>query len=103
MISTRTTALIAALSIVAAAATPAVFAANSSDQNNLSVTEQHAKIKNHIDSKAVNIVGGGGQGGGGNTVVSLPVTISDIDQHATTDQRNTNTQLNLCIINGLCF
>ena len=103
MISTRTTALIAALSIVAAAATPAVFAANSSDQNNLSVTEQHAKIKNHIDSKAVNIVGGGGQGGGGNTVASIPITVSDIDQDATTTQRNTNTQASVCIIDFVCF
>ncbi len=94
MISTKTTALLAALSIVAAGAIPAAFAANANNQVNLASTEQHAKIKNFGASFASNDVSG--DFSGGNIAGAQTNNFNTIDQSSTTTQTNTNTAVSGC-------
>ena len=96
MISTRTTALLAALSVVAAGAViPAAFAANANNQVNFSETDQHAKIFNFGLSSASNKVWG--DFSGGNDAESQTNNFNDIDQTSDTDQSNDNTAVSGCI------
>jgi hypothetical protein len=96
MISTRTTALLAALSVVAASAIPAAFAANANNQVNLALTEQKAKITNFAISSASNDVSG--DFSGGNIAASQTNNINTIDQDSDTDQSNTNDALSGCVL-----
>jgi hypothetical protein len=98
MISTRTTALLAALSVAVTAAgavIPAAFAANANNQVNFSETDQHAKIFNFGLSSASNKVWG--DFSGGNDAESQTNNFNDIDQTSDTDQSNDNTAVSGCI------
>ena len=95
MISTRTTALLAALSVVAAGAViPAAFTANANNQVNFSETDQSAKIFNFGLSSASNDVRG--DFSGGNIASSQTNNFNDIDQDSDTDQSNDNTAISGC-------
>jgi hypothetical protein len=97
MISTKTTALLAALSVVAAAGSaviPAAFAANANNQVNLADTQQQARIHNFGLSVATNDVSG--DGSGGNIAGASTNNFNDIDQSSTTTQTNTNTATSGC-------
>ena len=92
---TRTTALLAALSVVAAGAViPAAFAANSNNQVNFADTQQSADIRNLGISVASNDVRG--DFSGGNDAESQTNNFNDIDQDSDTDQDNTNTAVSGC-------
>ena len=96
MISTRTTALLAALSVVAAGAViPAAFAANANNQVNFAQTDQSAKIWNFGLSSASNDVRG--DFSGGNIASSQTNNFNDIDQDSDTDQSNDNTAVSGCM------
>ena len=94
MISTKTTALLAALSVVAAGAIPAAFAANANNQVNLSDTQQSAKIFNFGISSASNNVWG--DFSGGNDAESQTNNFNTVDQTSTTTQDNINTAISGC-------
>ena len=95
MISTKTTALLAALSVVAAGAViPAAFAANANNQVNLASTNQEAKIKNFGVAIASNDVSG--DFSGGNDAEAQTNNINTISQSSTTDQSNTNDATSGC-------
>ena len=97
MISTKTTALLAALSVVAAGAViPAAFAANANNQVNLAQTDQQAKIKNFGLSAASNNVYG--DFSGGNIAGAQTNNFNSIDQSSTTTQTNTNTAISGCTL-----
>src|ERR671926_503510 len=97
MITTKTTALLAALSVVAAGAViPAAFAANANNQVNLADTQQQAKIKNFGISIAQNDVSG--DFSGGNIAGAQTNNFNDIDQSSTTTQTNTNTAISGCTL-----
>src|SRR5919202_3715170 len=92
---TRTTALLAALSVVAAGAViTAAFAANSNNQVNFADTQQSADIRNLGISVASNDVRG--DFSGGNDAESQSNNFNDIDQDSDTDQDNTNTAISGC-------
>jgi hypothetical protein len=98
MISTKTTttALLAALSVVAAGAViPAAFAANANNQVNFALTEQKAKLTNFAISSASNDVSG--DFSGGNIAASQTNNINTIDQTSQTDQSNDNTAVSGCM------
>ncbi len=94
MISTKTTALLAALSVVAAGAIPAAFAANANNQVNLASTNQEAKIKNFGVAIASNDVWG--DYSGGNDAEASTNNFNSIDQDSDTDQSNDNFALSGC-------
>jgi hypothetical protein len=94
MISTKTTALLAALSVVAAGAIPAAFAANANNQVQLAVTDQQAKLTNFAISSASNDVSG--DFSGGNIAGSQTNNINTISQDSDTDQSNDNFALSGC-------
>jgi hypothetical protein len=98
MISTKTTALLAALSVVVTAAggsvIPAAFAANANNQPQLSDTQQHATILNFGLSAASNNVGG--DFSGGNLASSQTNNFNTETQTSTTTQTNTNTATSGC-------
>jgi hypothetical protein len=94
MISTKTTALLAALSVVAAGAIPAAFAANANNQVNLAATYQDAQIENFGVSVASNSVYG--DFSGGNDAEASTNNFNDIDQDSDTDQDNDNFALSGC-------
>ncbi len=94
MISTKTTALLAALSVVAAGAIPAAFAANANNQVNLAQTDQEARIQNFGASFASNDVSG--DGSGGNIAGASTNNFNSIDQDSDTDQSNDNFALSGC-------
>src|ERR687884_787695 len=99
MISTKTTALLAALSVVAAttgAVIPAAFAANANNQVQLAVTDQQAKLTNFAISSASNDVSG--DFSGGNIAGSQTNNINLIDQDSDTDQDNTNDATSGCTL-----
>ena len=96
MISTKTTALLAALSVVAAGAIPAAFAANANNQVNLASTDQEARIQNFGLSAATNDVSG--DYSGGNIAGAQTNNFNDIDQDSDTDQDNTNTAISGCTL-----
>ncbi len=96
MISTKTTALLAALSVVAAGAIPAAFAANANNQVNLASTNQEARIQNFGLSVATNDVSG--DYSGGNIAGAQTNNFNDIDQDSDTDQDNTNTAISGCTL-----
>ena len=99
MISTKTTALLAALSVVAAGAViPAAFAANANNQVNLAQTDQEAKIKNFGVAIARNDVSG--DFSGGNIAGAQTNNFNDIDQDSDTDQDNTNTAISGCTLSA---
>ena len=101
MISTKTTALLAALSVVAAttgAVIPAAFAANANNQVNLASTDQQAKIFNFGISAATNDVSG--DFSGGNDAEAQTNNFNDIDQTSTTTQDNTNTAISGCTLSA---
>ncbi len=94
MISTKTTALLAALSVVAAGAIPAAFAANANNQVQLAVTDQQAKLTNFAISSASNDVSG--DFSGGNIAGSQTNNINTISQDSDTDQSNDNFAISGC-------
>ena len=95
MISTKTTALLAALSVVAAGAViPAAFAANANNQVNLAQTDQEARIQNFGASFASNDVSG--DFSGGNIAGASTNNFNSIDQDSDTDQSNDNFALSGC-------
>jgi hypothetical protein len=96
MISTKTTALLAALSVVAAGAIPAAFAVNASNQVNLAVTNQEARIHNFGLSIASNDVSG--DFSGGNDAEAQTNNFNDIDQDSDTDQSNDNFAISGCTL-----
>ncbi len=96
MISTKTTALLAALSVVAAGAIPAAFAANANNQVNLASTDQEARIQNFGLSAATNDISG--DYSGGNIAGAQTNNFNDIDQDSDTDQDNTNTAISGCTL-----
>ena len=99
MISTKTTALLAALSVVAAGAViPAAFAVNTNNQVNLAQTDQEAKIKNFGVAIASNNVWG--DFSGGNDAEAQTNNFNDIDQTSTTTQDNTNTAISGCTLSA---
>ena len=93
---TRTTALLAALSVAvtAGALIPAAFAANANNQVNFADTQQSADIRNLGISVASNDVRG--DFSGGNDAESQTNNFNDIDQDSDTDQDNTNTAVSGC-------
>jgi hypothetical protein len=98
MISTKTTALLAALSVVAATTgavvIPAAFAANANNQPQLYSTNQDARVLNFGLSAATNDVGG--DFSGGNDAETQTNNFNFIDQDSTTTQTNTNTAISGC-------
>ena len=95
MISTKTTALLAALSVVAAGAViPAAFAVNTNNQVNLASTNQEAKIKNFGVAIASNDVRG--DFSGGNDAEAQTNNFNSIDQDSDTDQSNDNFAISGC-------
>ena len=98
MISTKTTALLAALSVVVTAAggsvIPAAFAANANNQPQLSDTQQSATVLNFALSSASNNVGG--DFSGGNDAESQSNNFNTETQTSTTTQTNTNTATSGC-------
>ncbi len=101
MISTKTTALLAALSVVAAttgAVIPAAFAANANNQVDLASTYQDAQIANFGLSAATNDVSG--DFSGGNIAGAQTNNFNDIDQDSDTDQDNTNTAISGCTLSA---
>ncbi|MDQ3903306.1 MAG: hypothetical protein M3247_06680 [Thermoproteota archaeon] len=97
MISTKTTALLAALSVVAAGAViPAAFAANANNQVNLASTNQEAKIKNFGVAIASNNVWG--DFSGGNDAEAQTNNINTISQSSSTDQSNDNFAVSGCTL-----
>ena len=99
MISTRTTALLAALSVVAAGAIPAAFAVNTNNQPQLSDTQQSATVLNFALSSASNNVGG--DFSGGNLASSQSNNFNTETQTSTTTQTNTNTATSGCTIGSV--
>ena len=98
MISTRTTALLAALSVAVTAAgavIPAAFAANANNQVNFADTQQSADIRNLGISVASNDVRG--DFSGGNDAESQSNNINTIDQTSHTDQSNDNSATSGCV------
>ena len=99
MISTKTTALLAALSVVAAGAViPAAFAVNTNNQVNLAQTDQEAKIKNFGVAIASNDVWG--DYSGGNDAEAQTNNFNSIDQDSDTDQTNDNFALSGCTLSA---
>ncbi len=99
MISTKTTALLAALSVVAAGAViPAAFAVNTNNQVNLAQTDQQAKIKNFGVAIASNDVRG--DFSGGNDAEASTNNFNSIDQDSDTDQTNDNFALSGCTLSA---
>ncbi|MDQ3873754.1 MAG: hypothetical protein M3258_09120, partial [Thermoproteota archaeon] len=99
MISTKTTALLAALSVVAAGAViPAAFAVNTNNQVNLAQTDQEAKIKNFGVAIASNDVWG--DYSGGNDAEASTNNFNSIDQDSDTDQTNDNFALSGCTLSA---
>ena len=99
MISTKTTALLAALSVVAAGAViPAAFAVNTNNQVNLAQTDQEAKIKNFGVAIASNNVWG--DFSGGNDAEASTNNFNSIDQDSDTDQTNDNFALSGCTLSA---
>ena len=96
MISTKTTALLAALSVVAAGAIPAAFAVNTNNQVNLASTSQNAHIDNQGIAVASNEIRG--DFSGGNDAEAQTNNFNTIDQSSTTDQDNTNTAISGCTL-----
>ena len=88
MITAKTTALLAALSLMTVAA-PAAFAVNSADQGDITFQENHAKIKQHQESEATNVSVSSDTGNsGGNSVLSANVATATVTQ--TNDNPHTN-------------
>ena len=102
MISTKTTALLAALSVVVTAAggsvIPAAFAVNTNNQVNLAQTDQEAKIKNFGVAIASNNVWG--DFSGGNDAEASTNNFNSIDQDSDTDQTNDNFALSGCTLSA---
>ena len=99
MISTKTTALLAALSVVAAttgAVIPAAFAVNTNNQVNLASTSQNAHIDNQGIAVASNEIRG--DFSGGNDAEAQTNNFNTIDQSSTTDQSNDNTAISGCTL-----
>ncbi|MDQ3903307.1 MAG: hypothetical protein M3247_06685 [Thermoproteota archaeon] len=94
MISTKTTALLAALSVVAAGAIPAAFAVNANNQVNLAATTQNAHIDNQGIALASNAIQG--DGSGGNIAGASTNNFNTATQTSTTTQTNTNTATSGC-------
>ena len=103
MISTRTTALIAALSMVGAIAAPAAFAVNSANQGDISFLTNIAKIKQHAASIAINHSDSGIGHSGGNTVISANVQTAGVDQTNNNPHANLLGQSTNCTLTGASF
>jgi hypothetical protein len=98
MITTRTTALIAALSVLSMAAStaPAAFAVNSAAQGDITFQENHAKIKQKAESEANNVSVSGTGNSGGNTVISANVQTATVTQSNDNPHFNALLQFNIC-------
>jgi hypothetical protein len=97
MITAKTTALLAALSLMTVAA-PAAFAINSADQGDITFQENKAKIKQHQESEATNISISGTGHSGGNTVLSGNVATATVTQTNDNPHANVLTQVSVCDI-----
>src|ERR671936_278463 len=102
MISIRTTALIAALSMVGAIAAPA-FAVNSANQGDISFLTNVAKIHQKAFSWASNYSHSGIGHSGGNTVISANVQTADVDQTNNNPHANLLGQSTNCTLTGASF
>jgi hypothetical protein len=96
MISTRTTALLAALSLAVVSAAPAAFAVNSADQGDITVQENKAKIKQYADSEANNLSVSDTGHSGGNSVISANIQDADVTQSNDNPHFNALLQFNIC-------
>jgi hypothetical protein len=96
MISARTTALLAALSLVTVSAVPAAFAVNSADQGDITFQENHAKIKQYAESEANNASISGTGHSGGNSVISANVQTASVTQSNDNPHFNALLQFNIC-------
>ena len=103
MISARTTALIAALSMVGAIAAPAAFAVNSANQGDITFQTNVAKIHQKAFSIAVNHSESGIGHSGGNTVISANVQTADVDQSNDNPHFNALGQSTICDLFGGSF
>jgi hypothetical protein len=99
MITARTTALLAALSLMTVAA-PAAFAVNSADQGDITFQENHAKIKQYAESSADNFSYSDTGHSGGNSVISANVQSADVDQTNDNPHFNALLQFNICALNS---
>ena len=108
MITTRTTALIAAMSLLGTVA-PAAFAQNTSvNQDN-----DEVKQKNYIEQEqnAANFAAAGGDGGSGDDVIAGNNAVAVSFQNQDADASNTNsdnddfttTQVDICALVGFAF
>jgi hypothetical protein len=95
MIPIRTTALIAAMSLLGTV-TPAAFAVNSAAQGDVTFQENKAEIKQKAESEATNISVSDTGNSGGNTVISGNL------QTATVVQVNSNPHANLLTQTSAC-
>jgi hypothetical protein len=97
MITARTTALLAALSLMTVAA-PAAFAVNSADQGDITFQKNKAHIEQYADSEATNFSLSGDGDSGGNSVVSANVQSADVNQSNSNPHFNAQTQFNICTL-----
>jgi hypothetical protein len=96
MITPRTTALLAALSLAVAAGAPAAFAVNSADQGDITFQTNVAKIKQHAESEATSYSSSSIGHSGGNSVISANAQTAIITQNNSNPHFNALAQSNLC-------
>jgi hypothetical protein len=108
MITTRTTALIAAMALLGTVA-PAAFAQNTSVNDDSDYVKQLNKIEQ--EQTAVNVASAGGDGGDGDDVIAgnnaAAVSFQDQDATATNDNTDDDTfttdQIDVCAIVLVAF
>jgi hypothetical protein len=96
MITPRTTALLAVLTVAAVSGAPAAFAVNSAAQGDITFQTNVAKVKQHAESEATNYSESGIGHSGGNTVISANAQTADVDQTNDNPHFNALAQSNLC-------
>lgn len=95
MISARTTALLAAVSLMTVAV-PQAFAVNSASQGDITSQENKAKIEQWADSEANNVSVSDTGNSGGNTVISANVQTATVTQSNDNPHFNALLQFNIC-------
>jgi hypothetical protein len=109
MITTRTTALIAAMVLLGTAVVPAAFAQNTAVNQDNDYVKQANKIEQ--EQTAVNLASAGGSGGDGDDVIAgnnaAAVSFQDQDADASNtnsdDDTFTTTQADICALVGLAI
>ena len=109
MITTRTTALIAAMALLGTAVAPAAFAQNTAVNQDNDYVKQANKIEQ--EQTAANIASAGGSGGDGDDVIAgnnaAAVSFQDQDADASNDNTDddtfTTTQADICALVGLAI